>query len=123
MEQLNRWYKELIRLSETDYKKTDSELYNFYKDALKLLKIEIKQYIDEYETLSFSKQLEAERLIKVADRVDEILTDLNKKSGSIIRQHIDLRGLRTARAKEVEIAQQRRPAPRLDQPIVIGGGQ
>ena len=89
MEQLNRWYKELIRLSETDYKKTDSELYNFYKDALKLLKIEIKQYIDEYETLSFSKQLEAERLIKVADRVDEILTDLNKKSGSIIRQHID----------------------------------
>ena len=89
MEQLNRWYKELIRLSETDYKKTDSELFNFYKDALKLLKIEIKQYIDDYETLSFSKQLEAERLIKVADRVDEILTDLNKKSGSIIRQHID----------------------------------
>lgn len=89
MEQLNRWYKELIRLSETDYKQTDSELFNFYKDALKLLKVEIKQYIDEYETLSFSKQLEAERLIKVADRVDEILTDLNKKSGSIIRQHID----------------------------------
>lgn len=89
MEQLNRWYKELIRLSETDYKQTDSELFNFYKDALKLMKIEIKQYIDEYETLSFSKQLEAERLIKVADRVDEILTDLNKKSGSIIRQHID----------------------------------
>lgn len=89
MEQLNRWYKELIRLSETDYEQTDSELFNFYKDALKLLKIEIKRYIDEYETLSFSKQLEAERLIKVADRVDEILTDLNKKSGSIIRQHID----------------------------------
>lgn len=89
MEQLNRWYKELIRLSETDYKQTDSELFNFYKDALKLMKIEIKQYIDKYETLSFSKQLEAERLIKVADRVDEILTDLNKKSGSIIRQHID----------------------------------
>ena len=89
MEQLNRWYKELIRLSETDYKQTDSEVFNFYKDALKMLKIEIKQYIDEYETLSFSKQLEAERLIKVADRVDEILTDLNKKSGSIIRQHID----------------------------------
>ncbi len=89
MEQLNRWYKELIRLSETDYKNTDSELYNFYKDALKLLKIEIKQYIDEYETLSFSKRLEAERLIKVADRIDEILIDLNKKSGSIIRQHID----------------------------------
>lgn len=89
MEQLNRWYKELIRLSETDFKKTDSDLFNFYKDALKLLKVEIKQYVDEYETLSFSKKLEAERLIKVADRIDEILVDLNKKSGSIIRQHID----------------------------------
>ena len=89
MEQHNRWYKELIRLSETQFKKTDDELFNFYKEALKQMKVEIKAYIDDYEKLSFSKKLEAERLIKVADRIDEILLELNEKSGSIIRQHIE----------------------------------
>ena len=58
----------------------DSEIYNFYKDTLKEMKAEIKDYLERYEELSFSKRLELENQFKRAGRIDEILSDLSGKT-------------------------------------------
>jgi SPP1 gp7 family putative phage head morphogenesis protein len=87
--QLSKWEKEVRRLSINRFKETDNVLFNHYKDALREMKVELKRYIDTYEELSFSKRLEAERQIQVANRIDEILIDLNKWSESDIRKSIE----------------------------------
>lgn len=89
MQQLDKWNKELTRLSIANLKETDSKLYNHYKDALRLMKVEIKSYIDNYENLSFSKRLEVERQLQMANKIDAILSDLNKWSESDIRKNIE----------------------------------
>lgn len=88
MNQLDKWNKELERLSKKSYKNMDKELYNFYKDTLKKLKIEIKNYIEEYETLSFSERLQAERSIKTANRIDERLKELSENIQLKIEDYI-----------------------------------
>lgn len=87
--QLNKWVKEVRRLTISNYKETDDALFSFYKDALKDMKVELKQYVDSYDDLSFSKRLEVERQIQVANRIDEILIDLNKWSEAEIRKSIE----------------------------------
>lgn len=87
--QLSKWEKEVRRLSITSFKETDNALFNHYKEALKEMKVELKQYIDAYEELSFSKRLEAERQIQIANKIDNILIDLNKWSESDIRKSIE----------------------------------
>lgn len=89
MQQLDRWNKELERLSAASYREASSELYSFYKDALKQLKKEIKVYIENYETLSFSKRLEVEQQIAVARRIDEIIDFLNDNTNNSIRKQIE----------------------------------
>ena len=76
MEQLDKWNKEMRRLSVVKFAETDDALYNYYKEALKSLKVEIKQYTDNYDQLSFSKRLEVENRLKTANRIDGILNDL-----------------------------------------------
>ncbi|TWK08606.1 NAD(+)--arginine ADP-ribosyltransferase EFV [Bacillus licheniformis] len=80
MQQVDKWQKELNRLSAASYKDMDKELFKYYKDALKRLKIEIKGYIENYDELSFSKRLEVEQQIKTANRIDEILWELSNQS-------------------------------------------
>lgn len=87
--QLSKWEKEVRRLSITSFKETDSALFNHYKKALKEMKVELKEYIDAYDELSFSKRLEAERQIQIANKIDNILIDLNKWSESDIRKSIE----------------------------------
>lgn len=80
MNQLDKWNKEIEALSSRRYRNMDSEIYNFYKDTLKQMKVEIKDYLERYEELSFSKRLELENQFKRAGRIDEILSDLSGKT-------------------------------------------
>ena len=89
MEQLDKWNKEMRRLSVAKFAETDDALYNYYKEALKSLKAEIKQYTDNYEQLSFSKRLEVDNRLKTANRIDGILNDLNSWSDAEIRRYIE----------------------------------
>lgn len=88
MQELDKWNKELERLSAKSYKEVDQALFKFYKQALKDLKSEIKNYIENYEMLSFSKRLEAERQIKVANDIDRILKELESKTDPTIRDYV-----------------------------------
>ncbi|WP_051669197.1 phage minor head protein [Carnobacterium jeotgali] len=88
MEQLDKWNKELSLLNTKSYKAMDKELFTFYKDALKELKNEIKQTIDNYDKLTFSKRLEVDNQIKIANKIDEILWEMNDKTNPAIHQYI-----------------------------------
>ena len=89
MEQLDKWNKEMRRLSVAKFAETDDALYNYYKEALKSLKVEIKQYVENYDQLSFSKRLEVDNRLKTANRIDGILNDLNSWSDAEIRRYIE----------------------------------
>ncbi|WP_339063573.1 polymorphic toxin type 50 domain-containing protein [Tepidibacillus marianensis] len=79
MNQLDKWNKELEQLSLKNEKAIDKKLFTIYRESLIDIKKKIKKYIDEYETLSFSKRMEAERLLTVAKQIKEILSDTNSK--------------------------------------------
>ena len=89
MEQLDKWNKEMRRLSVAKFAETDDALYNYYKEALKSLKVEVKQYVENYDQLSFSKRLEVDNRLKTANRIDGILNDLNSWSDAEIRRYIE----------------------------------
>lgn len=88
MNQLDKWNKEIEALSSRRYSNMDSEIYNFYKDTLKQMKIEIKDYLELYEELSFSKRLELENQFKRAGRIDEILSDLSGKTTQSVTDYV-----------------------------------
>lgn len=88
MQQLDKWNEELNQLSAKSYKDMDDKLSKFYKKSLKQLKAEIKNYIDNYETLSFSKRLEVESQIKVANQIDEILWGLEGDKQLTMKDYI-----------------------------------
>lgn len=88
MQELDKWNKELERLSSKTYKEMDSKLFKFYRKALKDLKKEVKVYIENYDSLSFSKRLEAERRIQASNQIDEILWKMEAKTQPNIRNHV-----------------------------------
>lgn len=88
MQQLDKWNRELEQLSNKEYKNMDNELFGYYKQALKDIKVEIKAYIENYEVLSFSKKLEVEQQLKIAKRIDEILWNLNDEVNPRINRHV-----------------------------------
>ncbi|WP_187363577.1 MULTISPECIES: phage minor head protein [Vagococcus] len=83
--QLNKWQTELEKLTEREYKKTDSLLFNTYRNALKEIKQRLSHYVNAYEQLSFSKKLEVERLFNVALEIDNILNLTYSSVGEIIK--------------------------------------
>ena len=92
MQQLDKWNKELDRLSKKRYKRMDNKLYNTYKDGLKQLKLEIKQYIDAYESLSFSQRLQVERQLQVATQINDIINKIGGKEERLLRNLISDEG-------------------------------
>lgn len=92
MQQLDKWNKELDRLSKKRYKQMDNQLYNAYKDGLKQLKIEIKQYIDAYDSLSFSQRLQVERQLQVATQINDIINEMGGKEERLLRSFISDEG-------------------------------
>jgi len=89
MAQLDKWQQELERLSEKNYEELNSELFKFYKGALIDIKKQIKSYIDNYDMLSFSRRLEAERLLAVAEAIDEILSQTTNDVQEAILEFIE----------------------------------
>ena len=92
MQQLDKWNKELDRLSKKRYKRMDNALYNAYKNGLKQLKIEIKQYIDTYDSLSFSQRLQVERQLQVATQINDIINEMGGKEERLLRSFISDEG-------------------------------
>lgn len=94
MKRKHKWSKEIAELSKRRYKQMDGELYNYYKDALKELKIEVNQYLKDYDKLTFSQRMQVDRQLQVARQVDEILTDLSGKAtetvDSFVRDELQL---------------------------------
>lgn len=88
MQQMDKWHKELEKLSTRRYKRMDGELYNYYKDTLKELKKEIKGYVDNYEMLSFSKRLEVENQLNMARRIDEIVSNLAGSTAQTVNSYV-----------------------------------
>lgn len=79
--ELDAWTNELERLSNKNYKTTDAAIFKAYKETLAEIKDILKNYVDNYEKLSFSKRLEAERLFKAAAEIDQLLDTTFKKVG------------------------------------------
>lgn len=92
MQQLDKWNKELEQLSKKRYKRMDNELYNAYKDGLKQLKLEIKQYIDAYDSLSFSQRLQVERQLQVATQINDVINEMGGKEERLLRSFISDEG-------------------------------
>ena len=88
MQQMDKWHKELDKLSSRRYKRMDRELYNYYKDTLKTLKIELKNYIENYDQLSFSKRLEVENQLNMARRIDEIVSNLAGSTAQTVNSYV-----------------------------------
>lgn len=88
MQQMDKWHKELDKLSSRRYKRMDGELYNHYKDTLKSLKKELKSYIENYDQLSFSKRLEVENQLKMAQRIDGIISELAGSTQQTVAQYV-----------------------------------
>ena len=82
--ELDKWQKELQRLSLANYKVTDAAIFKAYKETLGSIKDILQVYVDNYAELSFSKKLEAERLFKAASEIDILLNTNFKTVGKSI---------------------------------------
>lgn len=88
MQQLDKWNKELEKLSSKRYKQMDGALYKYYKETLKQLKIEAKEYLAIYDELSFSRRLEIESRFKMMGRIDEVLGELSGRTTQSVTEYV-----------------------------------
>lgn len=87
MDQLNKWQQELKQLTAKQYKKTDSQLFNIYRQSLIDIKKKLKGYTDNAENLSFSTRLEVERLFSVVKDIDIILSSSYPSIEEVIKAY------------------------------------
>ena len=78
MNQRNKWIEVLEELNELTITKTNTELVRQYRIALKGIKSQAKGFIEQYDQLSFSKRLEAERLLNIGQEIQGILEGTNR---------------------------------------------
>lgn len=88
MQQLDKWQQEIERLSFFEENATNKKLFKYYRKALIDIKKEMKVYMDNYETLSFSKRLEAEKLLENGKAIDKILRDMNGQVNNTIEKYV-----------------------------------
>ncbi len=86
--QLDKWKEEVLQLTEDAMESTNDKLIEFYREALIDIKVKASQYINNYEKLSFSKRLEAERLLESGKEIQNIIIRLNKGVDGTIKDHI-----------------------------------
>lgn len=86
--ELDKWQKEIERLSYFEENAMNKKLFKYYRQALIDIKKEMKVFMDNYETLSFSKRLEAERLLENGKQIDKILRDMNKEVNNTIEKYV-----------------------------------
>lgn len=87
MQQLGKWNQELEKLSQKEFKKTDSELFNTYRQSLIDIKKKLYNYTQAYPNLSFSSRLEVERLFHVADEISAVLDVAIQSVEETIKNH------------------------------------
>ncbi|MDY7044421.1 phage minor head protein [Virgibacillus sp. M23] len=88
MNQMDKWQKEINQLSQFSENATNKKLFKYYREALIDIKKEMKVFMDDYENLSFSKKLEAERRMEVVKQIDGILRDTYDKANGSISDHV-----------------------------------
>jgi len=76
--ELDAWTNELERISIKNYKTADTAIFKAYKETLEEMKEELREYVENYETLTFSQKMDAQRVFRNAARIDEML-DTNFK--------------------------------------------
>ena len=84
---MDKWNQELEKLSQKEFKKTDSELFNVYRQSLIDIKKKLYNYTQAYPNLSFSSRLEVERLFHVADEISAVLDVATQSVEETIKNH------------------------------------
>lgn len=73
--QLDKWNKDIEQLTDMAENASSAKLFKYYRGALIDIKKQMKAYIDDYDSLSFAKRLEADRLISVGAQMDKTLKE------------------------------------------------
>jgi len=73
--QLDKWNKDIEQLTDMAENASSAKLFKYYRGALIDIKKQMKAYIDNYDSLSFAKRLEADRLISVGAQIDKTLKE------------------------------------------------
>lgn len=87
MREPDKWQKELQKLSDYAESDVNKKLFKYYRKALKEIKKEMKVFIENYEKLSFSKRLEAERLLENGKQIDKILRETYEQANGEIEKY------------------------------------
>lgn len=82
MDQRTKWTQVVEALNDTTLAKTSDTVFLVYQGALRAIKRQAKEYIDNYDVLSFAQRLEAERLLAVGDQIKDIL---DKTTGTVAK--------------------------------------
>ncbi len=85
MDQRAKWAKVVNDLSDQTFEKADNALYEAYREALIDIKKQANLYLKQFETLSFSQRLEAERLFDIGARIKQILDEANGKVIDVVK--------------------------------------
>lgn len=86
MDQRTKWQTIVDDLDELTFKGTNSGLFKTYQAMLTDIKRQAKGYLEEYETLSFAKRLEAERLLNIGEQIKNRMITANKAVTKTITQ-------------------------------------
>lgn len=85
--QLDKWNKEIAHLSDMAENASNAKLFKYYRQSLIDIKKQMKTYIDDYDSLSFAKRLEADRLINIGSQIDSTLKSTYGKAKGEIADH------------------------------------
>lgn len=85
--------QELERLAKRADKNLDKELFSFYKDALRKLKKQIKEFTDVYEDLSDLEKIEYVRAFKKGQTIEAIIDEVSKPTQDTIRVFLENRAI------------------------------
>lgn len=78
--------------SEKDLANLSNDLASFYRKYLKDLKVQLKTWLELYDQMSFSEQLQVERLLNVANVINNLIGELGINVRQSIKAHIVKQG-------------------------------
>lgn len=78
--------------SEKDLANLSNNLASFYRKYLKDLKVQLKTWLELYDQMSFSEQLQVERLLNVANVINNLIGDPGINVRKSIKAHIVKQG-------------------------------
>lgn len=86
--ELDKWQNELEKLSQFAEDDVNKKLFKYYRKALIDIKKEMKEFIDNYEDLTFAKRLEVEKLLENSKQIDKILREAYNQANGTIETHV-----------------------------------